>query len=61
MTRKKYCSFCILHREPAVGERRRGETGNTFCEQRTKRIMSIHLLLWSGRHISVGCDGMFPL
>lgn len=35
---KEVPQFPYLHREPVVGESRRGETGNTFCEQRTKRI-----------------------
>ena len=37
---KEVPQFPYLHREPVVGESRRGETGNTFCEQRTKRIFT---------------------
>lgn len=59
---KEVPQFPHLHREAAVGESRRGETGNTFCEQRTKRILSnglIPFLSFGG--FSVGCAGAFPL
>ena len=59
--RKEVPQFPYLCREPTAGGSRRGETGNTFREQRTKRIFYMKTHGCDSGEIPVGCDGTFPL